>query len=1135
MLLYNLSFSQNLILNGNFSTTGSWVAQQDFHYGQTYTQCPCGTPPCTGYAYLSTATGGSGNNLGGSMEQFVTIPVTSSSATLSFCWNATSTENISNNDFLVAAILMVNPPYSSVTAFSTSIVGSSSGSTVTYTLTNPAFLQAGMQLDIDFEGSTNGSLASTIRLDDVSFTYVPSVQYGSVNVTLNPSGAVSAGAQWNIDGGSWQSSGTTLNNISTGIHTINFNSVSGWTSPTSQNINVTNGNTNTITGTYTQNPQYGSVNVTLSPSGAISVGAQWNIDGGSWQSSGTTLNNISTGSHTINFNSISGWTSPTSQNINVTNGNTSTINGTYTQNPQYGSVNVTLNPPGAISAGALWNIDGGSWQNSGATLSSILTGNHTINFNSISGWTSPTSQNINVTNGNTSTITGTYTQNPQYGSVNVILNPSGAVGAGAQWNIDGGSWQNSGTTLNNILTGNHTINFNTIASWTSPSSQNINVTNGNTTSVTGTYSPVTTTVTVTSPNGGENWQANSNHSITGSIAGSFWGYSIFYSSNNGSTWNYVTSMSSNNSAINFNWSVPNDASSNCKIKVEVYSNGSTVSDMSNSTFTILTSAGGTSFNLDPTLSHLFWPFPSSSWNSRNGWKGAYGGPGTNRPNDGNNGGSGHAQGGHDYSDYFADDWNDMSLPGNADCHQPFYSPISGTVIYAKANCTGYCYDNCSSSCCGNGFGNSVVIQSDIDGNYAFRISHFYQTSVTLGTYVNAGDLLGELGMTGYGTGAHAHCALYKNINLMSSFGVTGLTRLNSGASPGGMHCPSGTYCTNIFASDFIFDATVPGSGGGQLEHNIFVSKTSPICSGDSIILSIPNSQSYLWNTGDTTQSITVKISGLYSVTTIDTLGLPVVFEPVSISIASPPSVNIYNSRQFNSPCIGDIVTLSVLDSSQAGFGSNEFQFNTLWSTGSPNYTINVTSAGWYSATVTDTCGNSSSDSIYVFFNALPLQPTFQVNGNSLACNTSNGVTYQWSFNGLPLMNDTLQYLTATTNGYYAVSITDNLTHCSSTSIPTYVNVTGIENLSENFNAINIHPNPTEDILNIEFELTQPHKEIMILLLNSLGQQILSERVINPSTAYKAVLDIAALKAGVYQLQIILDDGATLNRRVIIQK
>ena len=153
--------------------------------------------------------------------------------------------------------------------------------------------------------------------------------YGSVNVTLNPSGAVSAGAQWNIDGGGWQTSGTTLGTISPGSHTINFNTITGWTSPSSQSITVSANTTTSPSGTYSVIQQYGSVNVTLNPSGAVSAGAQWNIDGGGWQTSGTTLGTISPGSHTINFNTITGWTSPSSQSITVSANTTTSPSGTY--------------------------------------------------------------------------------------------------------------------------------------------------------------------------------------------------------------------------------------------------------------------------------------------------------------------------------------------------------------------------------------------------------------------------------------------------------------------------------------------------------------------------------------------------------------------------------------------------------------------------------------------------------------------------------------------------------------------------------------------------------------------------------------------------------------------------------------
>jgi len=118
------SFGQQLIVDGDFSTMNSaWIASGDFHYGQTYTNCPCGTPPCTGYAYLSTSSGGVGNNLAGDMEQHITIPVNSSSATLSFCYNGSGTENTSGNDILAIAIALINSPYTFLQLGYVSIVG----------------------------------------------------------------------------------------------------------------------------------------------------------------------------------------------------------------------------------------------------------------------------------------------------------------------------------------------------------------------------------------------------------------------------------------------------------------------------------------------------------------------------------------------------------------------------------------------------------------------------------------------------------------------------------------------------------------------------------------------------------------------------------------------------------------------------------------------------------------------------------------------------------------------------------------------------------------------------------------------------------------------------------------------------
>ena len=74
-----------------------------------------------------------------------------------------------------------------------------------------------------------------------------------------------------------------------------------------------------------------------------------------------------------------------------------------------GSLIVTLNPQSAIDAGAKWQVDGGVWQESGATVSGLIAGEHTVNFNAVAGWNSPSIQTVTINEGETSEMTGTYT------------------------------------------------------------------------------------------------------------------------------------------------------------------------------------------------------------------------------------------------------------------------------------------------------------------------------------------------------------------------------------------------------------------------------------------------------------------------------------------------------------------------------------------------------------------------------------------------------------------------------------------------------------------------------------------------------------------------------------------------------
>jgi PKD repeat protein len=92
--------------------------------------------------------------------------------------------------------------------------------------------------------STNVSVTNT-----VSVVYVPTI--GSLQVTLTPLTAVVNGAQWQVDGNAFQSSGSVVTGLLAGLHTISFKAIPNWNTPENQIITLAGGTTNTTIGVYT--------------------------------------------------------------------------------------------------------------------------------------------------------------------------------------------------------------------------------------------------------------------------------------------------------------------------------------------------------------------------------------------------------------------------------------------------------------------------------------------------------------------------------------------------------------------------------------------------------------------------------------------------------------------------------------------------------------------------------------------------------------------------------------------------------------------------------------------------------------------------------------------------------------------
>jgi hypothetical protein len=92
-------------------------------------------------------------------------------------------------------------------------------------------------------------------------------------------------------------------------------------------------------------------------------------------------------------------------------------------------------------------------------------------------------------------------------------------------------------------------------------------------------------ITITSPNGGENWEAGSTHPITWTSTGRVKNLKIEYSTDNGTSWETIDSSAVNNGS--HNWTVPGTISESCLVRIsDIHIDGSP-SDVSDAVFSII--------------------------------------------------------------------------------------------------------------------------------------------------------------------------------------------------------------------------------------------------------------------------------------------------------------------------------------------------------------------------------------------------------------------------------------------------------------------------------------------------------------------------------------------------------------------
>jgi len=285
---------------------------------------------------------------------------------------------------------------------------------------------------------------------------------------------------------------------------------------------------------------------------------------------------------------------------------------------------------------------------------------------------------------------------------------------------------------------------------------------------------------------------------------------------------------------------------------------------------------------------------------------------------------------------------------------------------------------------------------------------------------------------------------FANVTLINSASLCNVYwQINGAFSLGDNSVFRGTIVANgaisLLEASSLFGRGLSRGGAIDMHNNIVTIGTQPtastisasgattFCQGGSVTLTASSNSSYLWSTGETTQSITVNTSGNYSVTITNSCG-SASSSPTTVTVNPLPTVTI-TPGSATTFCVGNSVTLTA----SAG---NSY----LWSNNATTQSIIVSASGSYSVTVTNANGCSATSSpTIVTVNPLPtaaITPsgatTFCQGGNvTLTASTAN--SYLWNTGA------TTQNIVVTTSGNYSVTVT-NANGCSATSSPTIVTV-----------------------------------------------------------------------------------------------
>jgi len=223
-------------------------------------------------------------------------------------------------------------------------------------------------------------------------------------------------------------------------------------------------------------------------------------------------------------------------------------------------------------------------------------------------------------------------------------------------------------------------------------------------------------------------------------------------------------------------------------------------------------------------------------------------------------------------------------------------------------------------------------------------------------------------------------------------------------------------------------------------------------------------------------------------------------------------------------CAGGCLNFTDQSTLHPTWWSWSFPGSSLPSSGQQNPTnICYSTSGSFTVTLQDSnrCGSNAGSRI-LLVHPLPATPTITQNGSTLT--SSAAVSYQWLLNNVPVSGATQQTLSFSSNGSYAVCITD-ANGCQACSLPLTPNGIGEYARKSPFT---LFPNPARTEVQVSGTNTSGDY-LFLRIWNTLGQCVYEEEYRVSGGQFSTALNVNGFPPGFYSVVFQTNNSWSVQR------